>query len=42
MFASIRELLETIFEALKQYLGGDSDLDSIFDLLLGLVRSNPN
>jgi len=37
MFSSIRELLETIFQALKDYFS-DASLDSVFDLLLGLVR----
>jgi hypothetical protein len=41
MFANIRELLEAIFEALKAYLN-NSNLDSVFDLLLGLVRSGQN
>lgn len=37
MFGSIREMLEAIFEALKEYLN-NAKLDSVFDLLLGLVR----
>jgi len=37
MFENIRELLEAIFEALKSYLS-NARLDSVFDLLLGLVR----
>lgn len=38
MFQSIGELLEFIFQALKEYLN-DAKMDSVFDLLLGLVRS---
>jgi hypothetical protein len=41
MFSTIRELLEVIFEALKLYLN-DTKLNSMFDLLLGLVRVGEN
>ena len=37
MFVNIRELLAAIFEALKAYLN-EARLDSVFDLLMGLVR----
>ena len=41
MFEDIGAFLAAIFEALKEYLR-ELKLDSVFDLLIGLVRGKEN